>query len=142
MTRSASLSLFNVATSFPTGVVPDLIPPAKPASCREIARLRRDRHATKTIYYPCVVAEVLSPGTRARDKGMKVDLYQNMPSIQEILFIDTAIMRIQLYRRETDYWIMRNFTNDERVELTSLGVSFLVREVYEKTTFDKSFAEE
>ncbi len=103
---------------------------------------RRDRYATKTIRYPCVVAEVLSPGTRARDKGMKIDLYQNMPSIQEILFIDTAIMRVQLYRREADYWIMRNFTNDEHVELTSLGVSFSVREVYEKTTFDSSFADE
>jgi Uma2 family endonuclease len=103
---------------------------------------RRDRHATKTIRYPCVVAEVLSPGTRARDKGMKVDLYQNMPSIQEILFIDTAIMRVQLHRRETDYWTMRNFTNDDRVELASLGVSFSVREVYEKTTFDSSFTEE
>lgn len=103
---------------------------------------RRDRHATKTIRYPCVVAEVLSPGTRARDKGMKVDLYQNMPSIQEILFIDTAIMRVQLYRREIDYWIMRNFTNDDRVELASPGVSFSVRKVYEKTTFDQAFAEE
>jgi Uma2 family endonuclease len=73
---------------------------------------------------------------------MKVDLYQNMPSIQEILFIDTTIMRVQLYRRETDYWIMRNFANDDRVELASLGMSFSVQEVYEKTTFDRSFAEE
>jgi Uma2 family endonuclease len=103
---------------------------------------RRDRHATKVIRYPCMVAEVLSPGTKVRDRGLKADLYQNMPSVQEILFIDTQIMRVQLYRRETDYWIMRNFTQHETIELTSLGIHFSVAEVYEKSTFDDSFTEE
>lgn len=65
-----------------------------------------------------------------------------MPSIQEILFIDTQVMRIQLYRRETDYWTMRNFTQHETIELTSLGVHFSVAEVYEKITFDDSFTAE
>ncbi len=102
----------------------------------------RDRYATKTIRYPCVIGEVLSPGTQARDRGIKADLYQNMPSVQEILFIDTKVMRIQLYRRETDYWTMRNFTHNGTIELTSLGVQFSVTEVYEKTSFDRLFAEE
>lgn len=103
---------------------------------------RRDHHATKVINYPCVVAEVLSPSTKARDRGIKADLYQNMPSVQEILFIDTQIMRIQLYQRVTDYWVMRNFTQDDTIELTSLNVHFSVREVYEKTTFDSAFVDE
>ena len=103
---------------------------------------RRDHHATKVIRYPCVVAEVLSPGTKVRDRGLKADLYQNMPSVQEILFIDTQVMRVQLYRRETDYWTMRNFTQHDTIELTSLGIHFSVAEVYEKTTFDDSFMEE
>lgn len=49
------------------------------------------------------------------------------------------VMRIQLYRRETDYWTMRNFTQDDTIELTGLGVYFPVAEVYEKTTFDNTF---
>jgi Uma2 family endonuclease len=100
---------------------------------------RRDRHATRAIHCPCVIAEVLSPGTKARDRGIKADLYQNIPSVQEILFIDTQVVRIQLYRRETDYWTMRNFTHDDTVELTSLDIHFSVTEVYEKTTFDDTF---
>ena len=56
---------------------------------------RRDRHATKVIHYPCVVAEVLSPGTKARDQGIKADLYQSISSIQEILFVDTQVMRVK-----------------------------------------------
>jgi Uma2 family endonuclease len=103
---------------------------------------RRDRHAIKVIHYPCLVAEVLSPGTKARDRGIKSELYQNIPTVQEILFIDTQVMRIQLYRREIDYWTMRNFTQSDTIELTSVDVHFSVAEVYEKTTFDDTFADE
>lgn len=103
---------------------------------------RRDRYAIKVIRYPCVIAEVLSPGTKARDRGIKADLYQNMPSVQEILFIDTQVMRVQLYRRDTGYWTMYNFTQNDSITLTSLAIQFSVAEVYEKTTFDESFAQE
>jgi Uma2 family endonuclease len=103
---------------------------------------RRDRRATKAICYPCLIAEVLSPGTKARDRGIKADLYQNIPTVQEILFIDTQVMRVQLYRRETNYWTMHNFTHDDTIELTGLGIQFTVTELYEKTTFDDSFTEE
>ncbi len=103
---------------------------------------RRDRHAVKVIHHPALVAEVLSLGTKARDRGIKSELYQNIPSVQEILFIDTQFMRIQLYRRETDYWTIRNFTQNDTLELTSFGVQFPVAEVYEKTTFDSTFTDE
>ncbi len=33
---------------------------------------RRDHHATKVIRYPCVVVEVLSPGTKVRDRDSKL----------------------------------------------------------------------
>lgn len=102
---------------------------------------RRDYHAKKVIRHPCLVAEVLSPGTKARDRGLKLDQYQNIPTVQEILFIDTQVMRVQLYRRETDYWIMRNFTQDAAIELINLGVEFPVSEIYEKTTFDDTFSD-
>jgi Uma2 family endonuclease len=102
---------------------------------------QRDRHATRVISYPTLVVEVISPGTKARDRGIKADLYQNIPTIQEILFMDTQIMRVQLYRRQTSYWTMHNFTHADPIDLTSVGVHFSVPEVYEKTTFDDSFAE-
>ena len=103
---------------------------------------RGDRHAKKVIHYPCFVAEVLSPATKAHDRGIKSELYQNTPTIQEILFVDTQVMRIQLYRRETDYWTMRNFTQHDTISLTSLNIQFPVAEVYEKTTFDDTFIDE
>lgn len=51
-------------------------------------------------------------------------------------------MRVQLYRREIDYWTMRNFTQEDTIELASLGIQFPVAEMYEKTTFDNTFAED
>lgn len=77
-----------------------------------------------------------------RDPEHRYELIDGYPTAQEILFIDTQVMRIQLYRRETDYWTMRNFTHDDVIELASLGIQFTVAEVYEKTTFDESFAED
>ena len=103
---------------------------------------RRDRHAVKVIHYPCLVAEVISSSTRARNLGIKSELYQNIPTVQEILYIDIQMMRIQHYRREMEYWTMRNFTQGDTLELTSLGVHFPVAEVYEKTTFDNTFRDD
>jgi Uma2 family endonuclease len=103
---------------------------------------RRDRGAQKTIQYPCLIIEVLSPGTRARDRGLKADLYQNIPSVQELLLVDTQFIRVQLYRREEDCWSMRNFGFDSMIELASVNVSIPVVEMYEKTSLDKSSLDE
>lgn len=100
---------------------------------------KRDRNADKVIQYPCLIVEILSPGTRAKDKGIKADLYQACPSIQEILFIDTNVLHVQIYRREGDVWCIRNFAAGQTVELTSVDVQFPVAEVYEKTRFDEDF---
>jgi Uma2 family endonuclease len=102
----------------------------------------RDRHATKFIRYPSVIAEVLSPSTKAKDLGIKAEQYQNMPSVQEILFVHSQVIRIVLYRREPEFWTIRSYTQDDTIELASLGISFAVAEVYEKTTFDDTFMSE
>lgn len=99
----------------------------------------RDYHALKVVRYPCVVAEVLSPGTKALDRGIKADKYQSIPSIQEILFIDTQIMRVQLWQRQPDCWTMRNFVQGDTIQLRCADIHFTVEEVYEKTIFDEAF---
>ena len=114
-----------------SGICPDVS-----VSCDQ-----RDRHTAKAILYPCVVVEVLAPATKVRDRGLKAELYQNIPTVREILLVDTQVMRIQLYRRETNYWTIHNFTHGHKVELQSLNTQLSLAEVYEKTTLDDSFAE-
>lgn len=85
---------------------------------------------------PCLVVEALSPGTKSHDRGMKFSLYQDCPSLQEYLLIDTEAPKVQLYRREADKrWTISILRLEDMVDLTSLNVSFPVAEIYEKTRF-------
>lgn len=98
---------------------------------------RDDEDDERFIRYPCLVVEVLSSGTKSYDRGVKSHLYQNCPTIQEYLFVDTELPQVQLYRRESsDLWTIHMLKLDGTVELTSIGVSFSVAEIYEKTLFD------
>jgi Uma2 family endonuclease len=115
----------------------DCICPDVSVSCDQ-----RDRGSQKTIQYPCLIVEVLSPGTRVRDRGLKAELYQNIPTVQEILLVDTQVMRIQIYHREEGYWTIRTFSSRHTIELASIPVRFSVEEVYEKTSFDDEHSEE
>lgn len=96
-----------------------------------------DEEEERFIYYPCLVVEALSPGTRSHDRGVKSQLYRDCPTIQEYLFIDAEAPQVQLYRRASnELWTIHILKLDSIVELTSIGVSFPVAEIYEKTRFD------
>jgi len=88
------------------------------------------------VRYPCLVVEVLSPGTRARDRGTKVKLYQECPTIQDYLIIDTEEPRVWHYQRQaSDLWAIHMLGLDDSVMLTSIDASFPVAELYRKTRF-------
>lgn len=101
---------------------------------------RRDREGDDDSFvrYPCFVVEVLSPGTKAHDRGLKAQLYQEYPTIQEFLLIDSEAPKAQLYRRDresSDVWTIHMLHLESIVELESLGLHFPVAEIYEKTRF-------
>ncbi|HEU5383948.1 MAG TPA: Uma2 family endonuclease [Ktedonobacteraceae bacterium] len=96
-----------------------------------------DEEEERYIHSPCLVVEVLSPGTKSRDRGEKFNLYQDCPTIQEYLLVDSQAPRVQLYRRESsELWTIHMLKLDGLVELHSLGVSFPVADIYAKTRFD------
>ena len=43
----------------------------------------RDRYAKEFLQYPCLIAEVLSPSTESRDRGIKLRNYLKIDSSQE-----------------------------------------------------------
>lgn len=88
----------------------------------------------KTVQYPRFVAEVYSPSTSKVDLGEKLAFYQDHPSVQEFLFISARVPKVRLYRREgSDRWMVSILGINDEVELTSLGVRFLVARLYKKT---------
>jgi Uma2 family endonuclease len=95
-----------------------------------------DEDEWRVLQYPCLVIEVLSPGTKSYDRGAKFELYQDVPTIQEYVVIETRIPRVLLYRREqNDFWTIRILKLEDEIELTSIGVRFPITEIYEKTRF-------
>lgn len=59
---------------------------------------------------PLLVVEVLSPGTAAYDRGDKFAAYRLVPSLRELLLIDTDSRRCDLYRKGDDgLWVLRPF---------------------------------
>lgn len=99
-----------------------------------------DDEEERFIHYPCLIVEVLSASTCSHDRNMKFHLYQVCPTIQEYLLIDTETPQVQLYRRESsNLWTIHIRELANTVELTSIGVSFPVAEIYEKTRFDPRY---
>lgn len=82
--------------------------------------------------------EILSPSTRSYDRGAKFELYQDVPTIQDYVVVETTIPRVLLYRRvQNDFWTIRILGLEDEIELTSIGVRFPVAEIYEKTRFSR-----
>jgi Uma2 family endonuclease len=81
---------------------------------------------------PVVVIEVLSPTTEKRDRGAKFKAYKTLPSVQEYMLIGSEYRTIELHRREGNFWRQYHYREGDRVELTSIGVSFSFDEVYRR----------
>jgi len=54
---------------------------------------------------PLLIVEILSPGTALYDRQTKVADYRRIPSVEEILLIDSASIFAEVLRREGDRWI-------------------------------------
>jgi Uma2 family endonuclease len=95
----------------------------------------RDRGAQEVICYPCLVAEVLSPTTEARDRGQKSLQYRSCPSMQEYLLISAEFPLVEVFRREKQgFWSLYTLGLEDAIELTSLGLRFPVAELYQNTS--------
>jgi Uma2 family endonuclease len=95
----------------------------------------RDRGAQEVICYPCLVAEVLSPTTEARDRGQKSLQYRACPSIHEYLLISSEFPLVEIFRREKkEFWSLYTLGLEDTIELTSLNLRLPVAELYHNTS--------
>ena len=63
------------------------------------------RAEDRLISNPVLIVEVLSPSTAATDRQIKIPDYRRIPSVQEILLIDSESAFAEVHRREGDRWI-------------------------------------
>ena len=91
----------------------------------------QDQDQKEIIKHPCLVFEVLSPSTEAYDRGRKLALYRECPSIQEYVLVEAQFLWLEIFRREkNNLWTYHTFGTDDIVKLTSVGVQFPLKNIY------------
>lgn len=105
-----------------------------------------DRQADDFLQSPCLIAEVLSPSTEGRDRGIKMRKYLKIDTLQEYLIIDPDYPRVECYRRSERSWQyintaaeaneLANFReNSPTIHLASIDLKFPLSDLYESIEF-------
>ena len=91
-----------------------------------------------TLLNPTVIVEVLSPSTENDDPGKKFQHYRTLDSLQEYLLASQDSPRLEHFlRQDNGQWLFSDVTEvDAQLELPSIGCSLLLRDVYEKVSFE------
>jgi len=104
----------------------------------------RDQTARQIVYYPCLVAEVLSPGTEGYDRGDKFKHYRRIKTLKEYVLIDAETMSVECYRlNERGKWELTAYSIEEdttqeaelEVEFTSVDFRCPISLLYEDVEF-------
>jgi Uma2 family endonuclease len=86
------------------------------------------------IAVPDLVVEVISPDSKARDRGEKLDAYQSIASVMEYLLVDSRRVWVCVFRRMPGgFWTETTYGIDETVELRTAGVAIDVTDLYAGT---------
>ncbi|MBL8669191.1 MAG: Uma2 family endonuclease [Alphaproteobacteria bacterium] len=80
---------------------------------------------------PLLVSEILSPSTRTHDRGNKLPLYQEMPSVMHVLLLDQDRRRVEHFRRSARGWEQTTHLAGGTLALDALGFEVAVDEIYE-----------
>jgi len=90
------------------------------------------RRGQQDIENPMLVVEVLSPGTEAFDRKTKLPDYRQIPSVQEILFVDSETAYAELHRRTPEgRWLVEIVRGIQaRLRLASVELDLELAELY------------
>jgi len=94
----------------------------------------RDRERTDAISYPRILVEVLSPSTEAIDRGEKLNLYMECPTLEEYLLVGSQKKSVEIYHREQNNWSLSIYKPGSIIHLDSIDVDMPFDDFYEKTS--------
>ncbi len=86
---------------------------------------------------PTVIFEILSNTTESYDRGTKSENYRKLKSLQEYVLVAQHKPHVERYLRQADgTWNLKEANGLEgRLELTAIGCTLHLAEVYEQVTF-------
>ena len=111
----------------------------------------RDKKSRKVIYHPCLIVEVLSPGTEGFDRGQKFRNYRQIESLKEYVLIEADRLNVECYRiNEKGKWELTAYSleattaNDAELEVDFTSVDFRcpISLLYEDVVFPEDNPED
>ncbi len=98
--------------------------------------IERSNDLREAIGNPILIVEVLSKSTAAYDRGDKLYLYRQLPSLQEYLIVEQDKPHVDLYQRDGDTWRITTITGlSSRLKLDSIEIELALADIYDKITF-------
>lgn len=102
-----------------------------------------DRMAKTLVQHPCLIIEVLSPGTEGYDRGKKFKQYRKIECLQEYVVVEAESMGVEIYRlNASQKWELSPYfpeTNGPAesfmVDFTSVGFQCAIAAIYEDIEF-------
>jgi Uma2 family endonuclease len=90
------------------------------------------RAEDRFIRNPVLIVEVLSPSTGISDRQLKLADYMSIPSVEEILLIDSQSAFAEVHHREGDRWITELVRGLEaKLVLNAVPLTVAMSELYE-----------
>lgn len=86
---------------------------------------------------PILIVEVLSVSTRADDLDRKLKIYRNMPSVQQIIYIESTEMQVTTHTRYNGNgeWLLKDLSAEtDKVNVLGVG-DFTLAELYKRVDF-------
>jgi Uma2 family endonuclease len=81
---------------------------------------------------PVLIVEVLSPSTVVEDRQEKIPAYRLIPSVQEILALDSTRAVAEIVRREGERWITEIILGrNGALTLASIGLTVAMADLYD-----------
>jgi len=80
---------------------------------------------------PLLIVELLSPSTERDDHFVKLPQYQAIPSLREILYVESERAGATVYRRQTGGWETIEIGGPEaRLQLAAIGLDIPLAAIY------------
>lgn len=86
---------------------------------------------------PYIIVEVLSPSTERYDREKKFELYQDLPTLQEYILVDSRSILVENHIKiSSGKWVLHAHDKFEDIlTIPAAGVSLSLSEIYEKVRF-------
>jgi Uma2 family endonuclease len=83
------------------------------------------------VQEPLLIVEIMSAGTDRDDVFVKLPAYQRIPSLQEILYVETERIGATVYRRDGSDWEEMDLVGPEaRLQLDTVGLNIALGTLY------------